>query len=325
MQRLLLYYLPHKKMKLINTTLALLAMAIPAFALQQMPDMESAITKAQAEKKNIFVDFTGTDWCTACKHLRSNIVESKEFEAELGDKLLLVEVDFPRTPALVAAIPEKEKLRRESMLALYRIQGLPGVALLDENGMPYDVIQGTRRTTKEYIDLVKAGFAKRDARDKILAEAASLKGMEKARALAKALELMPEGCHHKYGYLIDEINAADPENTLGFKGKGSAAHRRVEQTLALRALLNTFQGKFKPEELHDSINKLDAFLAQPDLDSEIAQAALSAKGDSYAFLRDFPRMIDCYRAAIEKAPEGRASHRLRSIVENYEKNMGIKK
>lgn len=312
-------------MKLIKTTLALLAMAIPALALEQMPSLESAITKAQAEKKNIFVDFTGTDWCTACKYLRGNIVESKEFEAELGDKLLLVEVDFPRTPALVAAIPEEEKLRRESMLALYRIQGLPGVALLDENGMPYDVIQGTRRTPKEYIALVKAGFAKRDARDKILAEAAKLEGMEKAHALAKALKLMPEGCHHKYGDIIDEINAADPDNTLGFQGKGTAAHRRVEQTLALRALLNTFQGKFKPEELQESITKLDAFLAQPDLDPEIAQAALSAKGDSYAFQRDFPRMIECYRAAVKMAPESRSAHRIRSIVENYEKNTGMKK
>lgn len=314
-----------KKMKLIKTTLAMLAMALPMMALTEMPDMESAIAKAQAEKKNIFVDFTGTDWCTACIYLRNHIVESKEFEAELGDKLLLVEVDFPRTPALVAAIPEKEKLRRESLLALYRIQGLPGVALLDENGMPYDIIQGTRRTAAEYIALVKAGFAKRDARDAIFAEAKNLQGMERAHALAKALRLLPEGCHHKYGELIDEINAADPENTLGFKGAGSAAHRRVEQTLALRALLSTFQGKFKPEELQESIRKLDEFLAQPNLDPEIAQAALSAKGDSYAFMRDFPRMVECYREALKLAPESRSAHRLRSVVENYEKHTAPKK
>lgn len=309
-------------MKLIKTTLALLAAALPVLALPEAPTMESAMAKAQAEKRNIFVDFTGTDWCTACIYLRDKIVETPEFEAALGDKLVLLEVDFPRTPALVAAIPEEEKVRRESMLALYRIQGLPGVALLDEKGMPYDIIQGTRRTPAEYIALVKAGFAKRDARDAALAAAEGLQGMERAKALAKVLNLLPKGCHHKYGALIDEINAADPENTLGFKGYGSVAVRRVEQMLALRSLLNTFQGKFKPEELMDSIKKLDAFLAQPDLDPEVAQAALSAKGDSYAFLRDFPRMVECYQQALDKAPEGRSAHRLRSIIDNYKKNTG---
>lgn len=312
-------------MKLIKSTLALLAMAMPALALPEAPDMESAIAQAQAEKRNIFVDFTGTDWCTACIYLRNNIVESKEFEAALGDKLLLLEVDFPRTPELVAAIPEEEKLRRESMLALYRIEGLPGVALLDENGMPYEIIQGTRRTAAEYIGLIKAGFAKRDARDAIFAEAEKLTGMERAQALAKALRLLPVGCHHKYGKIIDEINAADPENTLGFKDSGTAAHLRVEQTLALQALFRSFEGKFKPEELKESLDKLDAFLAQPNLDPEVAQAAMAAKGDCYAFMRDFPAMIQCYRDAIKLAPDSRATHKLRSIVENYEKHAGPQK
>lgn len=307
-------------MKLIKSTLALLALALPALALPEAPDMETAIAQAQAAKKNIFVDFTGTDWCTACIYLRDKIVESKEFEAALGDKLILIAVDFPRTPALVAAIPDEEKIRREAMLTSYRIEGLPGVALLDENGMPYEVIQGTRRTPKEYIALVKAGFAKRDARDAALAKAEGLTGMARAKALAKALSILPEGCLHKYGALIDEINAADPENTLGYKDKGTAAQKRVEQTQALRFILDGFRGKFKPEELEAGLKKLDQFLATPDLDPEIAQAAWSAKGDSYAFLRDFSRMIECYQTGLDLAPESRAAHKLKSIIDNYKAN-----
>lgn len=300
---------------------AMFALTLPALALPEAPDMDTALAQAKTEKKDIFVDFTGTDWCTACIHLRTKIVESEAFDKAYGNKYILVSVDFPRNPALVAKIPDEEKRRRENLLMSYRIEGLPGVVLMDENGMPYEIIHGARRTPEEYMPLMEAGLKKRATRDAAFAEAAKLSGMDKARALHKGLEVLPLPCREKYVSVIREINALDPDNTLGYAGYGTDSEKRVAQFEELRAMTSTFAGKFSPDELKDSIRQLDEFLARPDIDPEVRQAALSTKGDSYAFLRDYMKMYECYKAALEAAPNSRAAKRIRANVENFEQNV----
>ena len=308
-------------MKTIAKIGALIALAMTAPALPEAPDMESALAQAAEQKKNVFVDFTGTDWCTACIHLRSKIIESATFEKAYGDDFILVSVDFPRSPELVAQIPDDEKRRRENLLTSYRIAGLPGVVLMDADGMPYEIINGTRRTVEDYLPLMEAGLKKRAIRDAAFAKAATLEGMDKAKALAEGINALPEACRDKYSKEIDIINSFDKDNTLGFAGMGSDAQKRIKQTEALRDLLASFRGKLSPEDMKASIVKLDEFLAQPDLCPEVRQEALSAKGDSYAFLRDLMSMYKCYKEALEIAPDSRAAKRIRGNVEHFEQNI----
>ena len=234
---------------------------------------------------------------------------------------MLVSVDFPRNPKLVAQIPDDEKRRRENLLTSYRIEGLPGVVLMDEQGLPYEIIHGARRTPEEYMPLVEAGLKKRAERDAAFAKAATLTGMEKAKMLAAGLMALPEPCRDKYIAEIDAINAEDPDNTLGFKGLGSDASSRIKQTEELRDLLSKFQNRLSHEDINRSIEELDVFLARTDLHPEVRQEALSAKGDSYAFLRDLMSMYKCYKEALELAPESRAARRIRSNVEHFEQNI----
>lgn len=297
---------------------ALMALSMVAPALPEAPDMETALAQAVEQQKNIFIDFTGTDWCTACIHLRDKIVESPEFDKAYGDAFILVSVDFPRTPKLVAAIPDEEKRRRENLLNSYRIEGLPGVVLMDSKGMPYEIIGGTRRTPQDYISLMEAGIQKREARDAAFKEAESLEGMAKAEALAKGLKVLPLACQDKYVKQIDEINAIDTQNTLGFKGMGTESQLRIKQFEELREIVAGFRGKLQPAELKDSILKMNDFLSRQDLMPEVRQEALSVRGDSYALLRDFDNMYKDYKAALEAAPETRAARRIRANVEHFE-------
>lgn len=308
-------------MKIISKIAALMALAMVAPALPEAPSMEAALTQAAEQKKDIFVDFTGTDWCTACIHLRSKIVESAEFEKAYGDQYILVSVDFPRNPQLVAQIPDDEKRRRENLLTSYHIEGLPGVVLMDDKGMPYEIINGTRRTPADYIALVEAGVQKRAARDAAFAKATGLTGMEKAQALAEGLKALPAPCRDKYVAEIDAINAVDTDNTLGFKGLGSESATRVKQVEELRDLLSGFRGKLEDASLKASIAELESFLTRTDLVPEVRQGALSAMGDSYALLRDYMKMYECYKAALEAAPDSRAAKRIRGNVENFEQNV----
>lgn len=308
-------------MKTLTKIGALIALAMTAPALPEAPNMETALTQAVEQKRDIFVDFTGTDWCTACIHLRTKVIESEAFEKAYGEKFVLVSVDFPRNPQLVAQIPDDEKRRRENLLTSYRIEGLPGVVLMDEQGLPYEIIHGARRTPEEYMPLVEAGLKKRAERDAAFAKAATLTGMEKAKMLAAGLMALPEPCRDKYIAEIDAINAEDPDNTLGFKGLGSDASSRIKQTEELRDLLSKFQNRLSHADINRSIEELDVFLARTDLHPEVRQEALSAKGDSYAFLRDLMSMYKCYKEALELAPESRAARRIRSNVEHFEQNI----
>ncbi len=310
-------------MKTITKLAALLALTGSALALPEVGTMTEAVSAAKAKGCNIFVDFTGTDWCTACIHLRNKIVNSAEFEAAYGDKFVLVPVDFPRTPELVAKISDEEKKEREALLASYKIEGLPGVVLMDAAGLPFEVIHGTRRTPSDYMPLVQAGLDKLAARDAALADAAGKSGMERARALDAALKALPEVCRDKYAAIIAEINTLDPENTLGYKGYGDTTRQRIAQTEALRNLLTTFQGKFEPKEIEVNIAKLDAFMSQEDLVPEVRQEALRAQGDSYAFLLQLDKMVEAYRKAYEVAPDSRAGKILKKNLDYYKNHLGM--
>lgn len=306
----------------MNRIALLMAAAVaPALALPEVATMDEAKAAAKAADSCIFVDFTGTDWCTACIHLRTKIVESPEFEAALGDKFVLVPVDFPRTPELVAAIPDDVKREREALLTSFKIEGLPGVVLMDSNGLPFEVIHGTRPKPAAYIALVQAGLDKLAARDAALAAAAGKTGLERAKALDAALKTLPEVCRDKYKDIIAEINALDPENTLGYKNYGDKTRERIAQTEAFMAIRAGFEGKYKPEELQESLVVLDKFLANPDLLPEIRQMALRVKGDTYGFMRDIPKMIEAYKAAYEAAPDSRTGKVLRKNLDYYAEMM----
>ena len=54
---------------------------------------------------------------------------------------------------------------------------------------------------------------------------------------------------------------------------------------------------------------------------EVRQSALRALGDTYAFLRDIPRMIKAYKDAYEVAPESRTGQILKRNLEYYERMM----
>lgn len=298
-----------------------MVLSMAAQALPEAPDMETALQQAVEQKRNVFVDFTGTDWCTACIHLRDKIVESEAFEAAYGDKYVLVSVDFPRTPELVAQIPDEEKRRRENLLMSYRIEGLPGVVLMDAKGLPFEVINGTRPKPADYIPLVQAGLDKLAARDAALATAAGKTGLERAKALDAALKTLPEVCRDKYKDIIAEINSLDPENTLGYKNFGDKTRERIEQTEAFMALSESFRGEFQPEQQRENLKDLDKFLATPGLLPEIRQMALRAKGDTYGFLRDIPNMIQAYQDAYDAAPDSRTGKILKRNLDYYAEMM----
>jgi len=86
-------------------------------------DMRIASKIAQKEDKPIFMFFTGSDWCGWCIRLQKEVFKTPEFEAWAKDKVVLVELDFPRrTPQ-----PENIKAQNDQLQQMFGVRGYPTV------------------------------------------------------------------------------------------------------------------------------------------------------------------------------------------------------
>lgn len=306
-------------MKGIISLFALLS--APLMALTEYATLDEALKATRRDGRCIMLNFTGTDWCTACIHLKKNILDSKEFNDAMGQKLVLTEINYPRTPALVADISPEERKQREALLIAYRAEGLPYAVLLDACGFPFATLSGTTRTTDDYLPLLEKAFATLQARDAAIRKAAELTGMARAAALAEAIHLLPEACRDKYPDIIREIVTIDTDDTLNCRKYAAGSEARIRQMNDFNELIATFRGKTTPEELQQSIKEVDAFLAQPDLDAEVRQSALRVKSDTYAFLRDIPNMLKYMKEAYEANPESRMGKKLKKNIQYTEENI----
>lgn len=295
-------------MKLALSLIALLS--APLFALTEYPTVDAALDASRRDGRCVMLNFTGTDWCTACIHLKTKILDSDTFNSAMDKKLSLVEVDYPRTPELVKKISAEEWKKREALLVSYRAAGLPYAVLLDPYGFPFATLSGTTRTAEDYIALVEKAFETLAARDAAMKKAATLTGMDKARALADALNLLPEPCRDKYDRVIQEIVTIDQEDSLGCRKYALGSEARIKQMEELNELFATFRGKNSPEEIKKQMIILDEFLSRPDLDADVRQLALRSKSDFYAFLRDIPNMLKYMKEAHAVNPESRTGKKL---------------
>ena len=109
-----------------------LLFALPLFAQEAawLTKYEEAKELAKKENKLILADFTGSDWCGWCIKLKEEVFSKPEFATWAKDKIVLLELDFPRKTELPAELKEQnEKLMKE-----HGVQGFPTVLLLDAEG-----------------------------------------------------------------------------------------------------------------------------------------------------------------------------------------------
>jgi protein disulfide-isomerase len=90
----------------------------------------SALEQARGEHKHVFLFFTGSDWCGWCKKLDREILKTNEFAQFAQDKLVLVELDYPRQK------PQSDDLKEQNrqLEGRYNITGFPTVVVLDSTG-----------------------------------------------------------------------------------------------------------------------------------------------------------------------------------------------
>ena len=89
-------------------------------------DLNEAIEVSRQEQKPVFLFFTGSDWCGWCIRLQKEVFKTPEFISWAKEKVVLVEVDFPRRT------PQSEEIKQQNMQLQqsFQIQGYPTVWLV---------------------------------------------------------------------------------------------------------------------------------------------------------------------------------------------------
>lgn len=98
--------------------------------LEWHTNLEKAVEIAKKENKQVFLQFSGSDWCKWCIRLNNEVLFTKDFANFAKDNMVLVNLDFPRT------IPQTEEVKNynRGLMNKYGIQGFPTVLLLDKSG-----------------------------------------------------------------------------------------------------------------------------------------------------------------------------------------------
>ena len=99
---------------------------------QWQTDYDKALAAAKAQDKNVFLNFTGSDWCGPCIALHKDVFSKEEFLNYAKENLILVEIDYPKTKPL----PDEIKSQNERLKSQYNINkvGFPTYALIDARG-----------------------------------------------------------------------------------------------------------------------------------------------------------------------------------------------
>lgn len=119
------------KLKKILITLSLLS----GFAFAHAEDgwktnFEAALAEAKDQDKHVLVDFTGSDWCGWCIKLDEEVFSQEPFKQFAKDKLVLVEIDFPRGKEQ----SEEVKAQNKELAEKYGVRGFPTIMILSPDG-----------------------------------------------------------------------------------------------------------------------------------------------------------------------------------------------
>ena len=285
---------------IVTTCAALVALLCSGIAIAGgegwSSDFEAAKKQAAETKKDLLIDFTGSDWCGWCIKLNKEVFSQEPFKAGVKDKFVLVELDYPRDKSKLSAATLKQN---EELAKKYPISGYPTILLTDADGKPYAATGYEAGGPEAYVKHLDELRAKKAVRDESFATAAKASGVEKAKALVAALAAMSleDGLiSNFYGDVAEQIKAADPKDETGF-GKASAAKAR------LAAIQSELGVCAKKSDHAGALAVMDKALKEGGFDTEETQKMMMTRAMIFGKLKKFDEAIKAMDEAKALAPD----------------------
>ncbi|MCB1213643.1 MAG: thioredoxin family protein [Chlamydiia bacterium] len=90
-------------------------------------DYQQALDEAKRSNRSLVLFFTGSDWCTWCKKLEQEVLDTREFVNATKNRYVFVMLDFPRRSKQNKALVDQNRALRDR----YSVRGFPTLLVLD--------------------------------------------------------------------------------------------------------------------------------------------------------------------------------------------------
>lgn len=282
-------------------------------------NMDRVMTTAQAKDRSILVEFTGSDWCPPCIHLRTQIFPTDEFTNYVREnKLLLVELDFPRD---ATKLTDAQKAHNSKWLEHYNVSSFPTLVVMDAKGAPFGVVNGADQVVADYLVRLDKELKRKAEVEAKLAQAKELEGQARAEALAEALSYMPVEWRMLHTEVVNDIIQNDPEDKLGYNRQRTETALTKDQMKELSAVFAKYSGRVDKESQDAALAEALALLEDEKWLPVPRLYINKYISDTYALQRvDIDNVHKYLKAAVESAPESAAAKKLRPWLENLEQH-----
>ena len=215
----------------------------PCFAAEGwLTDMDAAKKEAAEQKKDLMIEFTGSDWCPPCVQLRANVFSKPDFQKEAQKNFVLLELDYPRSKEQSAEV----KAANQKLAEQYGVTGFPTVVFADASGKPFGGFVGGR-PREDVMKAMQDALKNKEALQAAEANVAKASTDEaKVAALMEVLKLAPKDyVDNFYGDVKAEIKKLDKDDKSGLKAADAHAdqlkkeQKEVQDYLAGKMTANT--------------------------------------------------------------------------------------
>ena len=94
-------------------------------------DYQAALDAARQSDRVLFLNFTGSDWCSWCQLMQATVFSKPQWTDFARERLVLVTLDFPRNQDIV---PERYRQRNAQLQGRFNVEGYPTFVVLDADG-----------------------------------------------------------------------------------------------------------------------------------------------------------------------------------------------
>ncbi len=183
-------------------------------------DFEAAKKLAAETDRDLFVLFTGTDWCSWCMRLEKEVFSQKGFIEKLSEKFVPVFIDRPEDKTRLS---ELAAAQNEELLRRYRIEGFPTVLLMDADGDVFAqtgyVKGGPENYLKQTDELLEKGKDSPEYKTTKAIAVLPKDAPDRVARLDELLSALPLEDQLRNVDGVEEILAADPDGSLGYRVK----------------------------------------------------------------------------------------------------------
>lgn len=141
-------------MKLLSTIFIFTSLTLSS--TEWKTDFRQAKAEATQNHKVILLNFSGSDWCTPCMRLKTEIFDAEEFHSYASQNLELVNADFPRLKKNKLSVEQSQQ--NDSLAAIYNPNGkFPLTVLIRDNGKVLKVWEGFPGVSpQEFVNQIKS-------------------------------------------------------------------------------------------------------------------------------------------------------------------------